>query len=291
MKKKTNLRDSCAHCRVIECIDLFKQGDVVLVGGELYLYNQLTHPKIMAEQIVSHVCSNGRLLQCACFITGTLYELFPEDFVAITSNELVRDMKASFYLAMSGHYRQAVLIQRSVLENFLYGLYFYTEEHIFSRKDDDRTQVKKRFQSWMDGGFRKSDDYLLDIIQKGGLISKEETRTWGKLFSSLSQFVHTISKTPTGESIKYNDFEIKSCYSQVEFDKTKLIEWSEFFQGVIFLILHKLIILFPSVKKKEAGALALKLLRAEFRDKKEALNIPYLAALLKIRAGKTDSDK
>jgi hypothetical protein len=207
---------------------------------------------------------------------------------SITSNELVRDMKASFYLAMSGHYRQALMIQRSVLENFLYGLYFYAETHYFSKDDEDRKQVTKRFRSWIDGGFRKSDEYLLEIIEKGGLISREENESWGKLFSNLSQFVHTINKTPTGMSIKYKNFEIKSCYAQVEFDKNKLIEWSEFFQKIIFLILHKLVILFPSLKKKEAGVLALKMLRTEFKDKKETSNIPYIAALLKVRVRKTN---
>ena len=64
---------------------------------------------------------------CACFVIATLNELFPNDYLIIVSNETVRDMKASFYLAMSGRYRQAVLIQRCVFESFLYGLYFFTD--------------------------------------------------------------------------------------------------------------------------------------------------------------------
>ncbi len=287
MKKRKNLNSSCARCHQINCINLFKRGDDASIGGELYLYNQLTHSKITEKRIDSHVCSNGNLLRCACFITASLYELYPDDFVVITSNELVRDMKASFYLAMSGHYRQAVLIQRCVLENFLYGLYFYTESHHFARNDEDRKRVKKKFQSWINGGFRKSDEYLREIIEKGGFSSREENGSWGKLFSDLSQFVHTIKKTPTGRSIKYKDFEIKSCYAEVEFDKASLIEWSAYFQEVMFLILHKLLILFAPAKKEEAVALALKILRAEFRNKKEISGSRYLAALLRMRTGRT----
>lgn len=289
MVKKTDLKDSCACCDVINCINLFRQhDDDKSVGGELYLYKQLSHPRIEIEELSTYVCSNGRLLECACFIIATLNELFPDDYLIIVSNEAVRDMKASFYLAMSGHYRQAILIQRCVFENFLYGLYFSTEYSKFSKNNEEKEEVQSKFLSWIDGGFRKSDAYLREIIQRGGVISKEENKLWGTLFNNLSQFVHTILKTPTGKAIKYENVEIKSCYSDVEFDKDRLIEWSRYYQMVFFLILHKLISLHPPVKKEEAGKLALELLRAEFKDKRRELNNQYLDEILKMRIKKTD---
>ena len=289
MVKKTDLKDSCACCDVINCINLFrKYDDDKSVGGELYLYKQLSHSRIENEELSTYVCSNGRLFECACFITNTLNELFPDDYVIKVSNETVRDMKASFYLAMSGHYRQAVIIQRCVFENFLYGLYFSTEYQKFSKNNEEKEEIQRKFHSWIDGRFRKSDTYLRDIIQRGGVISKKENKSWGTLFNELSQFLHTILKTPTGKTIKHENAEIKSCYSDVEFNKDSLMEWSKYYQRLFFLILYKLISLYPVVKKEEAGKLALKLLRAEFRDKRRELNNQYLDDILNMRIKKTD---
>ena len=289
MGKKTDLKDSCAYCGVTNCIDLFKHtsDDDKLVGGELYVYKLLSHSGVLNEELGKHICSNGVLLQCACFIVGPSYVRTPEDYLTNICNEIVRDMKASFYLAMSGHYRQAILIQRCVFENFLYGLYFHTEDYHFSRNPEDQKDVHTKFMSWIDGGFRKSDTDLLDVIQRGGLISKAEKKEWGTLFKELSQFVHTILKTPTGKRIKYGDVEIQGCYAVVEFDKDSLIEWSKYYQKVLFLVLNKLLTLYPSVKREEAGKLALKKIRVEFKDVRKELNNPYLDDLLKMRGGKS----
>lgn len=295
-KRKANLKDSCACCTQTDCVNLFKRSDEdPLVGGEFYVYNQLTHSRIQDEQLEQDICSNGRLLECSCFIVTTLNELFPGDYLAVVCNEVVRDMKSSFYLAMSGHYRQAVIIQRCVFENFLYGLYFFVEQHVFSRDDNDRNDVYKQFQNWIKGEFRKSDKDLREIIQRGKLITKDEQKEWGKLFGKLSEFVHTIRRTPTGRLIKHSrdeiKFEIKGCYSEVEFNKEELIEWSAFYQRVIFLILYKLLILFPDVKKEDAGILALRFLRAEFKDSKRRSHDPYLDDILKMRGRKMTQRK
>jgi len=57
---------------------------------------------------------------------------------------------------------------------------------------------------------------------------------------------------------------------------------------LFFLILYKLISLYPVVKKEEAGKLALEWLRAEFKDKRRELNNQYLDDILKMRIKKTD---
>lgn len=289
MGKKTDLKDCCAYCHVTNCIDLFRHesDDDKLVGGELYVYKLFNHSWVMNEELEKHVCSNGVLLQCACFIVGTSYVLKPDNFLTIISNEIVRDMKSSFYLAMSGHYRQAILVQRCVFENFLYGLYFHTEDYFFSKSEEDQQDVYTKFMSWINGGFRKSDIDLLDIIQRGGIISKAEKKEWRTLFNELSKFVHTILNTPTGRKIKHGDVEMEGCYAVVEFNKDSLIEWSRYYQRVLFLVLYKLISLYPSVKREEAGKVALKLIRSEFKDIREKLNNPYLDELLKMRGGKS----
>lgn len=289
MGKKTDLKDTCASCKVINCIDLFRhtKNDNEFTGGELYVYKQLTHTKVINEELTRYICSNGRLLQCACFIVGSAYEEYSNHYLTNICIEIVRDMKSSFYLAMSGHYRQAILLQRCVFENFLYGLYFHAEDYVFSKSEDDQKIVQKNFKAWLNGKSpRKSTGYLLDIITKGGLISKEEKTEWHKLFNQLSKFVHTILHTPTGQAIKYGNVEISGCAAVVEFDKNSLTEWSGYYQTLLFLVLHKLLILYPSVKKKDAGKLALKFIKAEFKEFKGELKNPYLIELLKMRAGK-----
>jgi hypothetical protein len=293
MEKKTDLKDCCAYCEVTNCINLFRHenDDSELVGGELYVYKLLAHPRIKDQGLDKHICSNGVLLQCACFIVGPLYEKIPQDYLTNISNEIVRDMKASFYLAMSGHYRQAILIQRCVLENFLYGLYFHAEDYVFSKSKNGQRDINAKFMHWLSGGFRKSCDYLLDITQRGRLISIAEKKECRTLFKGLSQFVHTILKTPTGKTIKYGSVEIKSCYSEVEFDKESLIEWSRYYQKLLFFILYKLITIYPTIKKEDGGKLALRKIIAEFKDVKEELNNPHLNELLKMKVGKFSNSK
>jgi len=196
-------------------------------------------------------------------------------------------MKASFYLALSGHYRQAIIIQRCVFENFLYGMYFFAEHNKFSEGDEDKNEVNSKFRSWLSGGFRKSDAYLREIIRKAGFISKQENDEWANLFNELSQFVHTILQTPTGRAIKYANFEIKSCYSLVIFDRNSLMEWSNYYQKVFFIILYQLIRLFPVVKTTEAGKLALRILRNDFRDIRKKHENPYLERISRMRIRKT----
>lgn len=288
MKKKTDLKDSCASCSVINCADLFRhtKDNDEFTGGELYVYKQLTHPRIMEEDLGKYICSNAALLQCACFIIGTVSIENPDHYLTNICFEVVRDMKASFFLAMSGHYRQAILIQRCVFENFLYGLYFHSENCYFATSDDDEKRVQKNFNAWIDGNFRKSEEYLLDIICRGKLITKAEEKEWRALFGQLSQFIHTIRHTPTGKAIKYNDIKFHDCVSEVEFNKESLIEWSIYYQRLFFLILHKMLLLYPSVKKEQAGILALKMIRAEFRPIKQELNNQSLNALLRMRTRK-----
>lgn len=302
MTKKTDLKDSCAFCEVIECIDLFNhEDDDILVGGELYIYRLLSHSKMMDEELSMHICSNGILIKCACFIISTLNKLVPKDYLIIISNEIVSDMKASFYLAMSGHYRQAILIQRCVFENFLYGVYFYTEYEKFSKNIEEKDDIYKKFLQWNNGGFRKSVEYLLEIIQKGRVISEAENKEWWVLFKELSQYVHTIRKTPTGKAIKHSksqktstgkvinleNVETDRCYSEVEFNTKNIIEWSNYYQKVFFIILYKLLSLYPTIKKEYEGKAFFKLLRAEFRDKRKELKNPYLDEILKMRIRKT----
>ena len=79
------------------------------------------------------------------------------------------------------------------------------------------------------------------MIQLKGLdiLDKVEKKDWLTLYSDLSKYVHTILHTPTGKKIKYGDIEIPDCYAIVEYNKKDLIEWSNFYQRVMFLILHR----------------------------------------------------
>jgi hypothetical protein len=188
MGKKTDLKDSCAYCRMTNCIDLFRHTKDAgeLVGGELYVYKKLNHEMVIDEGLRRYICSNGRLLQCGCFIVGPAYVLKPDDYLTNIGVEIIRDMKASFYLAMSGHYRQAILLQRCVFENFLFAIYFHAEDYHFSRGQEDTKRVQGLFKAWMSGGYRKSCIYLLDIAERAQLITVEEKKECRKLFGELS---------------------------------------------------------------------------------------------------------
>jgi hypothetical protein len=288
MNSNNELTDTCVCCKVTPCIDLLrhKKKDDELIGGELYVYKFLKHEGILSEDLQKFVCANGVLLQCACFIIGTAYSKNKNHFLTIICNEIVPDMKASFYLAMSGHYRQAILILRIIFENFLYGLYFHSEDYVFSKTSSAQKDVLNHFNSWISGSFRKSDDYLLDIIEKASFINKEERKAWANLFSRLSEFVHTLLHTSTGEKIKYGKVEIEGCYSEVKFDREKLAEWSKYYQNLLFLILFRIITIYPRTKQTSAVKLALKYIKSNFKDEKKEIANIYLENLIKMRVGK-----
>ncbi len=286
MKQKTDLRDTCAHCQVTNCIDLFRhlRDDNEFAGGELYTYQLLSHSFITKKGLAEHVCSNGRLLQCACFVIGTAYfNLSENEYLTIICNEIMRDLKTSFFLAMCGHYRQAILLQRCILENFLYGLYFSAEHYKFNKCNDDATTNQHNFKSWVKGGFRKQESYLLDIIEKAEINTKTETKEWKSLFNELSQFVHTILHTPMGRKIIDGNDEIPGCFAEVEFSEDGLIEWSGYFRKLVFLMLYKLLTLYPFIKKEGGGKLALRQIRAEFKSLQSKIKDPYLTQILKMR--------
>jgi len=288
MGKKTDLKDSCSNCKQISCLNLFrhtKNGDE-FIGGELYVYKLINVNKIHDEELSLFVCKNGKLFQSACFVIAPLNVALPNERIAVICNEVIRDMKASLYLAMSGHYRQATIILRCVFENFLFGLYFYAEEHIFAKNDDEKKDVQRNFKVWIKGGYRKSDKDLLDVIKRARLITKEEEKEWEKLFQNLSQFVHTILNTETGREIIYGKVKILDCYSEVKFNKDNLKEWSGYYQRLIFIILNKLLILYPFLKNKDAGILALKNIRVEFKNEKAKINNNNLDSLYKMKSHK-----
>jgi hypothetical protein len=288
MKSKTDLKSSCANCKLTNCINLFRhtRNEDKHIGGELYIYKSLKHSG--EQEFWKYICFNGKLLECACFIVHSAYDNLPrEEYLPIVSNEVVRDMKASFYLAMSGHYRQAILIQRCVLENFLYGLYFTIDYHRFSHNDSDRKRVKENFNSWVSGGFRKGIPDLLDLIERAGYINKGEMKDWEKLYRELSNFVHSIRHTPTGKKIKHGNIEIPDCYAEVEYNEKDLIEWSNFYQRVMFLILHRLFDSYPFIKRLDAGKIALIDIKACFKDLEKELMNSDLDAILKMRSGKS----
>ncbi|MFX0135568.1 MAG: hypothetical protein ACFFDN_18125 [Candidatus Hodarchaeota archaeon] len=181
--------------------------------------------------------------------------------------------------------------KNTLFENFLYGAYFSIEYYKFCKNEEERKDINNKFDHWVKGGVRKSSEYLLEIIQKGRIISKEEKKLWGDLFGKLSSFVHTIKNTPTGKSIKCKDPEFNACYSDVQFDKDNLIEWAKYYQKVFSLILYKLLCLYPCIKREEAGKLALRQFRDTFKDKRKELDNPYLDEILKMRAVNSASVK
>jgi len=278
----TDLKDTCACCEIIDCINLFdhKNEDPIFLGGELYLFKRFHHEKIMEEKLDNMVCSNGDLIQIACYLITDLNKRWPDEYVILTTNEVVRDMKASFFLAISGHYRQSIQILRCIFENFLYGMYFSTESKKFVHDDDGRKRLENNFRTWIEGDFQKNDCYLRDIIKKGGYITDWEYSNWGKLYAELCKYIHTIKQTLTGRKILHGDIEITDCYSVVEYNEERLLEWSKYYQQLFFLILYQLINMFPDVKKGKMGKEALKIIKQSFQEKKEKLDNMYLDKIL-----------
>jgi hypothetical protein len=81
---------------------------------------------------------------------------------------------------------------------------------------------------------------------------------------------------------------VSGCEAVVEFNKNSLIEWSDYYQKIFFLMLHKFLIIYPAVKKEDAGRLALRFIRNEFAHLRAEINNPHLNELLKMRSRKAN---
>lgn len=232
----------CFRCEHIRCVDFFRKLDE-LEGNELFvLATTINSGKIVP-------CITGDCIYCLCKFALALSKNYANAPIYIVLLQCIRDLKCSTFLAFCGHYRNAIQILRTVLENFLVGTYFKYLE------DPDA------FEKWIEGTYeiptslhqevygrklrpKKLLDYgfLLEFLCKRNILLPE-MKTWieSKIINPLNRYLHPYF--PSFE-ISKEWGEHSSCPAAVKFNEEKLKEWLDLFQRINWFVIEGLFNIF-----------------------------------------------
>lgn len=233
----------CFSCEFIKCIDFFGGGE--RGEGEF---------AVLRETIKLHgfpPCIPGGCLYCLCRLFLALSK--NDDYIGLPVTEMLvqcmYDLKSSVFLAFCGHYRSAIQVLRSVVENFLVGLYFTFLENIeaydmwwkgeYVIPDDLFEKVRGR-------GFKakKLIDYgfILEFLVKEKVI-KSKMKGWieSRIIGPINNYLHP---NPIYFEIHERWGDHGKCPAAVKFNERKFKEWLTLFQRIVWLILRSLFDMF-----------------------------------------------
>lgn len=262
----------CVRCDEIVCLDLNKESqDSIDAGNELYVYSHLAVKVSNNLDLRIHVCVNGRILMSLCLITVPLYHNRMENFLAPVLMQIIRDLKASLFLAFSGHYRSSLQILRCSFEHLIAGVNFQSERIKLEEKHGSIENLRDRYNSWMSDTSRIRYTPLIGKFYKVGFLSIDQCEDWRKFYAYLSRFVHTpeefIAKVKHHGADKIKG-EI-ACPSMTYFNEVQLIEWSNAYQHLFYYVMKTIVKFHPELLKTESGKLAVDILNSHLYYWKE----------------------
>jgi hypothetical protein len=169
-----------------------------------------------------------------------------------------KDLKASMFLAFSGHYRQAMQVLRCSFENLISGIYYHSDFCEIRKNNgtkEEFAQVEKRFSDWKKNG-RVNIHPNLDLFRRIGFLNQKEQIDWKKLYSNLSRFIHTPEEYVC--RMKHEDLQNidMKCAATTYYSEDALRAWSSSFQKVFVAILKTIVEYHPLVLETESGKIA-----------------------------------
>jgi|GEM_PF-5222560 len=236
----------CIGCQIVPCINLLRSWGV-LEGGELYVMRESVRRKKLAPCLVGVPI----YALCQCVSALARNEETSGLPLLIILWQCIRDLKCSVFLALSGHYRNAMQVLRPVIENFLAGL-FFTYTH-----DEDA------FEKWLNGEYKVPASLYEDIMGVGDgrkeydlnwrfcieylikkVVPREVKKSWRKLeeliskdiISPLNKYLH-----PHFEYFEVASERCAKCPAAVKYDKEALGTWLKVSQRILFCIFSYLL--------------------------------------------------
>jgi hypothetical protein len=215
------------------------------------------------DELNKYVCKNGVLLNVVCFLVNPITELKEEGYLKDVLYQSAKDLKASMFLAFSGHYRQAMQVLRCSFENLISGIYFHSdlcELRKTNATKEDFARLEKRFNEWKTRG-RVNVRSSIEVLRRIGFLDRKEETNWKKLYDNLSRFIHTPKEYVF--HIKHKDVlkDIEmTCPSTTFFSEGSLRVWSDSFQEVFVAILKTVVEYYAFALKTESGKLAVNML-------------------------------
>ena len=248
----------CVRCPFVPCVDLFKSfGE--LEGEELFILRESIRRKELLPCIV------GAPLYTLCRITSALATSKQTEYLPVTHilQQIIRDLKCSCFLALVGHYRNAVQVLRPVIENFLAGIYFTLlgDVEAYIRWLNGEYKVPPSFYEQITGkrvkeGMMIDYHFCLEFITKN--IPKDNRKWWGKRKSMIeSKIIRPINNYlhphfPSFEIAKGK--KCSRCPASLKFDREELGKWLELYQRILFILLEFLLVNFGDIIFSDEGA-------------------------------------
>lgn len=244
MKKKKEKgkenHDKCLQCDVIPCVDFFRSTEK-LEGGEIFVLEEIIKNRL-------HVpCEIGSLIRSLCKLSVPLTEAFSFPLFL----QCIRDLKASAFLLMCGHYRSSMQILRPVIENMLAGFYF-DAKYLLAKNKIETAEVQEAFNQFCDGKYKipieewtelfpgkkrmkqlLDYDFLLTWMVKKGLVSNRSKDWLSKLIGLLNKYLHAYF--PFTEVTKPY---CPGCPASVKYDAEEYGKCVELFQNVTTILLE-----------------------------------------------------
>ncbi len=218
------------------------------------------------DELNKHVCMNGELLGATCLLVNPITEL--EEKESLLKDVLwqsAKDLKASMFLAFSGHYRQAMQVLRCSFENLISGTYFHSDLCELRKRDssnEEFAQLQRRFKDWKKDG-RVNIRASLEVLRRIGFLDFNEQEKWHELYRSLSRFVHTPEEYIFRVKHKEVQEDIEmTCPSTTFFSEDSLKAWSDSFQKVFLAIWKAVVEYHPFALNTKSGRMAVNRLRS-----------------------------
>jgi len=210
------------------------------------------------DKLEKYVCRNGTLLEATCFLVNPILESKEKSYLKDVLFQSAKDLKASIFLAFSGHYRQAMQVLRCSFENLISGAYFHSDLCELQKNDGTRkeyAQLEKKVKNWKKAG-RANIHASIRELRRGGFLNRKEEKDWRKLYSNLSKFVHT----PKEHVCRMKHEELQNiemtCPASTYFSEDALQAWSNSFQKVFVAILKTIVEYHPAVLESVSGKMA-----------------------------------
>lgn len=236
------------------------------------------------DELYKHVCVNGCLLQATCFLVNPITESQEKSYLKDVLYQSAKDLKASLFLAFSGHYRQAMQVLRCSFENLISGIYYHSDLCELQKNDANKEEFARlegKFNRWKKEG-RVNIRASLEILCRIGFLNRNEERDWKELYSNLSRFIHTPEEYIC--RVKHKDVLKKmACPASTYFSEDSLQTWSNSFQKVFDAILKTIVEYHPLALETESGKIAINDLQSiekDLRMSERIRNLLYFKVVL-----------
>lgn len=131
--------EKCLECDFTPCVNFYRSTRK-LEGGEIRVFEEMVKTKLHLP------CEVGGLIYSLCKLSIPLGIFFSYPLYL----QCIRDLKASAFLLLCGHYRASMQILRPVVENYLTGIYF-DSKFILAQDESERNKTEEDYKKFLDG--------------------------------------------------------------------------------------------------------------------------------------------